>query len=141
MDSNKFRMTKEAHGDYTSVALPEGAGMSGETSNFEIARTIGAELPDVKVSAGKLGTALKLNGQILACEAINKSADPGSLMIRLGFERRDALMAENPAAFYLTGHYRAYPVVLVRLAEVNRDDLQALLAEALEFMQREKAAA
>ena len=115
--------------------------MTGETASFEIARVIGAELPDVKASAGKLGMALKLKGQILACEAINKSAEPGSLMVRLGFARRDALVADNPATFYLTRHYRPYPVVVVRLAEITRDDLQALLAEAWEFMRSEKAAA
>lgn len=109
--------------------------------DLETVRSLGAELPDVKASAGKLGTALKLKGVILACEAINKSAEPGSLMIRVGLERREALVADNPAAFYLTGHYAPYPVVLVRLAEVTRDGLRALLAEAWEFMRGEKAAA
>jgi hypothetical protein len=29
----------------------------------------------------------------LACEAIHKSAEPNSLMVRIGLERRDALLS------------------------------------------------
>lgn len=111
--------------------------MSRDTVSFDVVREIGAELPDVKATADKLGAALKLRGEILACTAIHKSADPASLMVRLGFERRDALVAENPDAFYLTGHYEPYPVVLVRLSRVGRPYLSALLKEAWEFVQRE----
>jgi hypothetical protein len=54
-------------------------------------------------------------------------------MVRVGFERRDALVKENPNAFYLTAHYEPYPVVVVRLAQVSRSHLDALLVEAWEF--------
>jgi len=96
-------------------------------------REIGATLPDVAVSAGKLGVALKTKGEILACQAIHRSAEPGSLMVRVGTQRRDALVAEDPEVFYLTSHYEPYPVVLVRLSRIDRAWLGGLLTEALEF--------
>jgi len=81
--------------------------------------------------------ALKIRGQILACQAIHKSAEPGSLMVRVGSDRRDGLLAENPDAFYLTKHYQPYPVVLVRLPKISRTSLEALLTDAWNFVQSE----
>lgn len=110
-----------------------GEGKAHDGATFEDAREIGTQLPDVRATADRLGVALKIGREILACTAIHKSAEPDSLMIRLGFERRDALLAENPDAFYLTAHYEPYPVVLVRLSQVGRAYLEALLKDAWRF--------
>lgn len=111
--------------------------MPRDTASFDLVRELGAALPGVKATGDKLGTSLRMGGEILACSAIHKSADPDTLMVRLGYEGRDALLQENPTAFYLTGHYQGYPVVLVRLRQVDRDMLGALLRDAWEFMQHE----
>jgi len=107
--------------------------LAREAATFDDAQEIGAQLPGVRATADRLGVALKIGREMLACTAIHKSAEPGSLMVRLGFARRDALLAENPAAFYLTPHYEPYPVVLVRLSHIGRAYLGALLKEAWEF--------
>jgi hypothetical protein len=111
--------------------------ISGDADIFAVVREIGAELPGVKVTRDRAGTALRMAGEIIACTAIHKSAEPGSLMIRLGSERRDALMAENPDVFYLTKHYEPYPAVLVRLSRISGVDLRPLLKEAWEFVRRQ----
>ena len=103
---------------------------------FDVARTIGAKLPDVSATAGKR-MALKVKGRILACEAVHKSAEPNSLMVCIGSKRRDALLAQNPDACYLTRHYEPYSVILVRLSQISRASLRALLAEAWEFVRSE----
>jgi hypothetical protein len=36
-------------------------------------------------------------------------------------------MEINPDAFFITDHYRGYPMLLVRLAAVEEDDLRDLL--------------
>jgi hypothetical protein len=36
----------------------------------------------------------------------------------------------SPNAFFLTDHYRSYPMLLVRLAAVEEDDLRDLLEMA-----------
>jgi hypothetical protein len=43
------------------------------------------------------------------------------------FEQRDALISEDPDRYYVKPHYESYPVVLVRLARVDRDVLEDLL--------------
>ena len=101
---------------------------------FDIARSIGAKLPDVTGGAGKGRMALKIKGRILACEAVHKSAEPNSLMVSIASKRRDALLAQNPDACYLTKHYERHDVILVRLSRISRTSLRALLAEAWEFV-------
>lgn len=100
-------------------------------------RTIGAALPDVKDATGRLGMALKLKGKLMACEAIDKSAEPNSLMVRISTERREALLAKNSESFYLTKHYAPYPAILVRLSRIKRTALKELLTESWKFVKDE----
>lgn len=65
---------------------------------------------------------------MFACVAINKQAEPNTLMIRLSsVEEREALIAEQPEVYYLKPHYEPYPCVLVRLGRVHADALRDLL--------------
>jgi hypothetical protein len=114
-----------------------GGERSGATASFDVLREVAEALPNVKVTVDKLGIALKMGGEILACTAIHKSAEPDTLMVRLGFDRRDALVAKSPDVFYLTGHYQPYPVVLIRMSRVGRAYLGELLREGSEFVQGE----
>jgi hypothetical protein len=111
--------------------------MPAQAVDFDDVRSIGTALPDVKDASGARGTALKLKGTLLACQAINKSAEPNSLMVRISPERRDALLAENADTYYLTDHYKPYPAVLVRLSRIRRNALEELLAESWEFIEGE----
>jgi hypothetical protein len=105
--------------------------------DFQTVRSIGAGLPDVKDASGSRGTALKIKGRLLACEAIHKSAEPNSLMVRISPKRREALLAQNSEVYYLTDHYAPYPAILVRLSQIKRASLKELLAEAWEFVRKE----
>ena len=109
---------------------------------FEVVREIGLALPDVEDSTMYGAFALKVRGNLLACVAINKSAEPLSLGVRVPFEQRDALLAEAPETYYVTSHYVNYPMVLVRLSKVGKDELRDLLSLARRFVtsQRKPAA-
>ena len=74
--------------------------------------------------------ALKVRGTWFACIPTNRSAEPGSLAIRVDFEQRDELIAAEPETYYVKDHYAAYPCVLVRLARINHDALRDLLTMA-----------
>jgi hypothetical protein len=100
---------------------------------------MGLQLPDVEESTAYGTPALKVRGQLLTCPAINKSAEPGSIVVRIDFERRDELMAADPDTYYLTDHYREYPSVLVRLSKIRPDALQDLLGMAWKFVTTKKA--
>lgn len=60
--------------------------------------------------------------------AAHVSAEPQTLVVRVEPDERGWLLEDAPDTYYLTDHYRKYPVVLVRLARVNRDALRDLLA-------------
>ena len=43
---------------------------------------------------------------------------------------KDALIADDPAAFFTTPHFNGYPAILVRLDEIAVDELEELITEA-----------
>lgn len=98
---------------------------------FDTVREIGEQLPGTEVSTAYGSPALKVNGRMYACIAINKEAEPNSLGLYLArLEDREALLAEDPDTYYVKPHYEPYPVVLVRLNRVTRDALEDLLRGA-----------
>ena len=99
-------------------------------ATFDTVRKIGLALPDVEEGTMYGTPALKLRGKLLACMTSHKSAEPNSLAVRLGFEQRDAMIADDPETYYLKPHYVGYPVVLVRLSRVSRAALDDLLHAA-----------
>ena len=104
---------------------------------FDIVREIGLALPEVEDSTMYGALALKVRGKLLACMAINKSAEPNSLGVRIDFDQRDGLLVEGPETYYLTDHYRNYPVVLVRLSRIRIDQLRDLLSASWRFVTSE----
>jgi hypothetical protein len=111
--------------------------------DFDTVLKLGASLPGVTASSDARGIALKLKGRLVACTAINPSADPNSLMVCIDFPARDVLLERRPDVYYMTSHYRGYASVLVRLANVGRSELRNLLDQAVQFVgtrQRRKTA-
>lgn len=102
--------------------------------SFDTVREIGLALPGVEEGTTYGTPALKVRGKMFACIPSHKSAEPGSLAIRLDFEQRDELIAAEPETYYLKDHYVGYPCVLVRLARVRHDALQDLLLMAWRFV-------
>ena len=95
--------------------------------NFEVVRALGREFTDLQESTMYGSPALKLGKRLVACLAIHRSAEPGSLVVRTDFEQRAALLTDDPETYYVTDHYVKHPVVLVRLARVQHDQLRDLL--------------
>ncbi|MGA2131800.1 MAG: MmcQ/YjbR family DNA-binding protein [Bryobacteraceae bacterium] len=113
--------------------------MPANSINFDIVRDIGIKLPGVEQSTAFGVPALKVHGKLLACVPSNRSAEPGSLLVRTDFDDRAELLAADPAAYYVTDHYVAYTGVLVRLSRVNPDVLRDLLGMAYKFVTRKVA--
>jgi hypothetical protein len=97
---------------------------------FATVRALGRTLPDVEESTMYGAPALKWHGTLLACIASNKAAEPNTLVVRMGFDERDALIADDPATYYLKDHYVNYDVVLVRLSKVSKAAMDDLLQSA-----------
>ena len=110
-----------------------------KATTFDKVRKIALTLPEVEDCTAYGSPAFKVRGKLLACIAINKSAEPGSLMVRVDFDRRTELIETAPEVYYLTDHYRNYPAVLVRVARIQPDALKDLLGMAWSFVTKESA--
>jgi hypothetical protein len=104
--------------------------MPRRPTTFDLVRAIGLTLPEVEESTMYGEPALKVRGQLLACMASHKSAEPNSLVVRIDFDDRDALIADDSRVYYVKPHYEGYPSVLVRLALIDREALRDLLQSA-----------
>ena len=104
------------------------------TINFDTVRKIGLTLPGVEASTAWGAPALKVRGKLLACLPSQRSAEPGSLMVRVDFDDRAELLAAAPDDYYVTDHYLNYSAVLVRMSRVTPDVLRDLLCMAHKFV-------
>ena len=101
---------------------------------FDTVRSLAARLPDVEEGTAWGVPAIKLRGRLIACMASHKSAEPNTLVVRVSFDQRDAMIADDPGTYYLKDHYVGYPCVLVRLARIHRDALRDLLQAGWRFV-------
>lgn len=102
--------------------------------NFDTVRKIGLTLPGVEASTAWGAPALKVRGKLMACVPTHRSAEPDSLLVRVGFEDRAELLAAAPDVYYVTDHYVGYTAVLVRISRVAPDVLRDLLGMAHKFV-------
>src|SRR5258708_35072109 len=87
--------------------------------DFGTVRKIGLALPGVEESTAYGAPALKVHGKLLACVPSHRSAEPGSLAVRVDFDNRAELLAAASDVYYVTDHYLNYNAVLVRLSHVT----------------------
>lgn len=107
--------------------------------SFGDVREIGLALPDVEEGTAYGSPALKVRGKLLACVAIHKSAEPGSLAVMMDMDQRAGVLADAPQTYYVTDHYVNHPVVLVRLARIRREELRDLLTSSRRFVTAQKS--
>ena len=100
------------------------------TDSFATVREIGLGFPRAQEARYYGMPAVTVDGEVFVVQAGHRSAEPNSISVPVGFERRDKLIAADPSVFYLKRHYESYPVVLVRLGEITRENLQRLLRSA-----------
>jgi hypothetical protein len=104
--------------------------MNPGSASFDIIRELGNGLPRVKETFYYRSPALAVDGEVFAVQTSHSSAEPNSIGVAVSFECRDQLISENPRVFYLKPHYENYPVVLVRLDQIDRNSLREMLRSA-----------
>ena len=115
------------------------ASMPGNKIDFDTVRKIGLGMPGVEESTMYRSPALKVRGKLLTCIAIHRSAEPGSLAVRVNFDQRAELLETAPDIYYVKDHYVNYPVVLVRMSRIQLDALRDLLGMAWRVVTAETA--
>jgi hypothetical protein len=105
---------------------------------FDTVCKLASALPRAEVATAYGSPSIKVDGALMACIAVNKAAEPNSLMVRIDFDQRDAMIEEAPETYYLKDHYAPYPAVLVRLSKVTEDELRDLLNASWRFVTSKK---
>ena len=113
---------------------------TSKAAPFNRVQKLGAKLPDVVVATYFGMPALKLDGQMVACMASHKSAEPDTLVVRIDFFERDLRVANEPDIYYLKPHYVNYACVLTRLSRIDDEALGDLLESGWRFVTKKKAA-
>src|SRR5690606_31035896 len=74
--------------------------MAQQVGGLNTVRALALALPDVKENVTKLGTGWKVKGKLMACQAIHKSAESDSIMVRISTEERERLIKAQPDIYY-----------------------------------------
>ena len=93
---------------------------------YETIRRIAGAFPHVEESTSYGTPALKVKGKLF----VRLREDPDSLVVKMPFDQREEMMANDPDTYYVTDHYRPYEWMLVRLSKVHPDALPGLLQTA-----------
>ncbi len=101
--------------------------------DFETVRQIAMRLPGVTERITNWGWSFRVRGKLLACQAVHRSAERDSLVVKIGFDDRARLVAAEPDKYYLTAHYAPYPSVLVRVPKMSRAGMRSVLQLAWSF--------
>jgi hypothetical protein len=115
--------------------------MSKPVLSLDSVWNAGLALPGVVAGVHYGASALKLNGRMLACRPVNRSAELNSIVLSVGVDCRARLLKARPDLYYVTDHYAPHPVILLRLSCVSRGELARTLKEAWEHVSSLKAAA
>jgi len=90
-------------------------------------REIALRLPRVEDGMSYGAPALKIGGKHLI---VRWREDLNAIVVKTTFDEREGLMAEEPEVYFITDHYLNYEWVLVNLATVTPEALEAMIARA-----------
>ena len=108
----------------TRSATGRSRGASGVT--LSRLRRLALALPEVEEGSSYGTPAFRVRGKFFA----RLREDGESVVIRTDLVERDMLLQADPESFFITDHYRDYPLMLVRLACVRADVLRDLLQQS-----------
>lgn len=93
---------------------------------FQVVREWALALPGVEEGVSYGTPALRVRGKLF----LRLWEDGETLVLKTDEYERDFLLESDPAAFFVTDHYRGYPIVLVRLAAARPEQLRALVVDS-----------
>lgn len=100
-------------------------------------RALAMALPEAEEGVNGARVAYSVGGKGFAWGYVARPAPkakrvpvPGVLAVRCRIETKEMLIEAAPERFFTDDHYRGYPAVLLRLAEIEAEELAELLREA-----------
>jgi len=98
-----------------------------QSGNYlDMVRKLALALPSVEEGTSYGTPAFHLRGKYLA--RLLENGD--TLVLRMDYDMRDLMLQCEPDVYYITDHYRDYPLVLVRLAAIDPTELYEHLQRA-----------
>jgi hypothetical protein len=115
--------TEDAGRNLPSSIVYPGTSMPKSRITYDTIRNLALSLPGVEESTSYGTPALKVKGKLF----VRLHDDGDKIVLKMPFDRREEMMADDPKTYFITDHYREYPWVLVSLAHVRADALPDLL--------------
>ena len=81
--------------------------------------------PGVEESLSYGTVALKVRGKLMA-----RMREPNVLVLRCELDEKEFLMLSAPEVYFETDHYKGWPAILVRLSEIDPEELKMGLEKA-----------
>jgi hypothetical protein len=101
--------------------MSDAVGMS-----FAEVRALALALPEVEEGVAFGTPAFRVRKTLLA----RLREDGETMMVKADYAEREFRIAAQPEVFFITDHYKNYPALLVRLAQVHPAEMQVLLGKA-----------
>jgi hypothetical protein len=95
--------------------------------DWETVRQIALALPDAE-EAPEERPAFRVRGKLFAWQS--RPRDGGALAVRVDRDEKPLILASDPDVYFETPHYHGYPVVLIRLEHIGRDELAERIEDA-----------
>ena len=96
------------------------------TVALAMVRQFARAMPGAEEGASHDPLAFRVRGKLFVW--LHESGD--SVAIKIDDKDRMKRVEADPETFYITDHYLRYPIMLVRLATVDADDLRELVEES-----------
>jgi hypothetical protein len=96
-------------------------------ADWETVREIALALPEA-VDASGSRPAFRVRGKLFAWKS--RDRDGGALAVRVDADEKQLILASNPDVYFETPHYHGYPAVLIRLEQIDRDELAERIEDA-----------
>jgi hypothetical protein len=96
-------------------------------ATWEDVRELALALPEAEESTSYRKPAFKVGGKAFAWESPHEH---GALVLRCDALELPFILESDSAAFYVTPHYDGYPMVLVRVDAIDREELSGRLEDS-----------
>ena len=106
--------------------MSAGEPVTSAPLTFEDIRQLALVLPEVQEGTAYGTPAFRVRKNLMA----RLREDGETLAVKIDFGDREFRLATNPEVFYITDHYAGYPMILVRIAKVEIEEMRDLLRGA-----------
>ena len=103
---------------------------------FEDVRKFALTLDGVEEGTSYGTAAFKVRGALF----VRLKEDGETLVVRMGFDARDEMIATAPEIYFVTDHYLKYKLILVRMRKIEIEAMRDLLHGAWKLAASEKSA-